>query len=195
MQEDKIEVRERLRREALERRNAIPSHLQIAFSHLIRASALSLIEEQAIGKVHCYLSFRSEVDTSGLVHALRLDGIRVIAPVLQSIGNELIMTHYPLFDAVTTGPYGIPEPVKTEPDDLAGLGMVILPLAAFDGFGTRLGYGKGFYDKFLSSLPPEVFRMGLAYSIQECDEIPRLGHDQQLDIIVTEQSVVRIPRV
>jgi 5-formyltetrahydrofolate cyclo-ligase len=185
------EVREQLRREALSRRNDLAENLRIAFDHLIRKRTLYLIKELRVHTIHSYLSFRSEVDTITLVKVLESDGLRVVAPVVIIDGGVSSMEHYLLTDTLETGLFGLPEPQRTTPIDSATIEAVIVPLVAYDGTGMRLGYGKGFYDRFLSTLSPSVKKIGLAYSIQEVDSIPRQPHDQLLNYIVTEQSLIQ----
>lgn len=186
--------RDTLRKEALQRRNDLAEHLHFAFSHLIRNKVLELASESEVSVVHCYLSFRSEVETLSLVRAMESCSIQVIAPVVIQEGDVLKMEHYELSKILTSGLYGVPEPERNIRTDINSIEMVIVPIVAYDGTGTRLGYGKGFYDRFLAQIDPSVKRIGLAFSVQEVDEIPRLAHDQQLDMIVTETGIVHTER-
>lgn len=185
------EVREQLRREALERRNDLAENLRIAFDHLIKKRTLDLIGELRIRTIHSYLSFRSEVDTMSLVRTLEAVGIRVVSPVVVVNGSVPTMEHYQLTTDLEKGLYGLPEPKREVLVDNNSIEAVMVPVVAYDGTGMRLGYGKGFYDRFLSTLNPTVKKIGLAYSIQEVDNIPRLEHDQLLDYIITEQALMQ----
>ena len=72
--------------------------------------------------------------------------------------------------------------------------LIIVPLVAFDGRGYRLGYGKGYYDKTLDLLyhkDPNIKTMGLAYSMQRVDELPAEAHDIKLDLVATEEGILR----
>ena len=82
----------------------------------------------------------------------------------------------------------IPDTSKTlEPD------ILIVPLAAFDAKGFRLGYGGGFYDRTLERLRAmqPITAIGFAYDLQECAEVPTEPTDQPLDLIVTETGIRR----
>jgi 5-formyltetrahydrofolate cyclo-ligase len=180
-----------IRRQALAKRDELPELMRIAFSRLIRNAAVELLDSIGVKTVHCYLSYRSEVATLGLLGDLIEAGISVVVPVVRRIDGREIMEHSYLRNPskLISGAYGIPEPAEPEIIKELSIDAVILPVAAFDGLGNRIGYGKGFYDKFLHTLPASVKRIGLAYSVQEVDQLPVEEHDEQLDMIVTEQGI------
>jgi 5-formyltetrahydrofolate cyclo-ligase len=110
--------------------------------------------------------------------------------LLSDIGD--ILRHRQIFtlEGLHLGLHGIPEP---EGPDLAGiedLDTVLIPIAAFTRSGARLGYGRGFYDRFLEALPVKVMRIGLAFSFQEFLHIPTEPHDIPLDLVVTEREII-----
>jgi 5-formyltetrahydrofolate cyclo-ligase len=180
-----------IRRKALTKRDELPELMRIAFSRLIRNATVELVDSLGLKSVHCYLSYRSEVATLGLIGDLMEAGITVIVPVVRRIDGTEVMEHSYLRDPskLISGAYGIPEPAEPEIVNNLMIDAVILPVAAFDGFGNRIGYGKGFYDKFLHVLPKNIKRIGLSYSVQEVDQLPCEAHDEQLDMIVTEQGI------
>lgn len=121
----------------------------------------------------------------------------MIVPVVEHNGkaehvqtDRLVHTEIRAITGLTKGRFGLEEPIEREPSSLDALDAVIVPIAAFDRRGTRLGYGKGFYDVFLRELPRSVERIGLAFSAQQVDHIPALPHDEPLDRIVTEHEII-----
>jgi 5-formyltetrahydrofolate cyclo-ligase len=70
-----------------------------------------------------------------------------------------------------------------------------MPGSVFDLRGGRLGYGGGFYDRFLQTAAPQALRIGLAYDLQVVAAVPLQRHDQQLDYLVTETRTIRVDRV
>ena len=185
-----MKERSELRKRALVGREAIPVHLRDAFSQLIRKKTIEYLDSISAKFVHTYLSFRSEVSTAGIIEDLFERGVKVAVPIVRGEPNEEYMVHSLLkdLDHFRPGKFGVPEPENVEEVSISDLDAVIIPIVAFDGFGMRLGYGKGYYDRFLSPLPTEVRRIGLAFSSQEMDIIPMLSHDQLMNIIITEQS-------
>ncbi len=88
---------------------------------------------------------------------------------------------------------GLREPVPTAPRVApAELDAVLVPALAFDRRGHRLGRGGGFYDRFLGALPPRVTTIGIAFSVQLLNAIPTDPHDRPVDVIVTEDAVLRV---
>lgn len=162
-----------------------------AYSQLIRKKTIELLDAISARYVHSYLSFRSEVLTRGIIEDLFERNINVAVPILRGeSGNESM--HFSLIDHlenIKPGTYGVPEPNSLKEYSESDFDAVLLPIVAFDGKGMRLGYGKGYYDRFLASLSPKVRRIGLAFSIQEMDLIPKMSHDQLMNNVITEQSV------
>lgn len=188
------ELRQSIRREKLQQRNALPEQERAVLSLSIQEKTLQLLSQKEARFVHIYLSFRSEVATHVLVERLLQTNIEVAVPIIETsaAGDQLLHSTFTAGVEIKAGKYGIPEPVKRVDADLPGIDTIILPLAAFDRKGTRLGYGRGFYDRFLQSFKQPVRKIGLAFSIQEAELIPAMPHDVPLDVIVTEKEVIEI---
>jgi 5-formyltetrahydrofolate cyclo-ligase len=189
-----LEDRQLMRRAALGRRDAIPPNERKVMSEVIARSLRTYLDSKSARFLHCYISFRSEVETREFVESELAAGRRVVVPVIEGAdgGQLLVHTEVKGLQGLKRGPFGLEEPLERTPASLADLDAVIVPIAAFDRRGTRLGYGKGFYDKFLSELPRDVERIGLAYSMQQLDHIPALPHDCELDTIVTEKEIIPV---
>lgn len=181
-----ITKRSELRKAALEARNNIPEDLRDAYSQLIRKKVSKYLDSISAKKIHTYISFNSEAGTRGIIDDLFEKGIKVVVPVA---GREE-MTHCLLSgdDDLISGNFGVPVPKQITEVSVNDLDAILIPMVAFDGLGMRLGYGKGFYDRFLSTLPPSIRRIGLAFSIQEVEKIPKFSHDELINIVFTEQS-------
>ncbi len=132
------------------------------------------------GSFLVYNAFRSEVATARIVSALLAAGKEVRLP--RVCGDKLLALP---FGETEVSPLGVREPVAGE-DGFCEVALV--PLLAFDGEGYRLGYGGGYYDRYLARNPATV-RVGLAYAGQAVEALPREAHDVPLDALVTERGV------
>jgi 5-formyltetrahydrofolate cyclo-ligase len=103
-----------------------------------------------------------------------------------------LMTHYLLTDntKISTNSYGIPEPVDGLEVPVAKIDVVFVPLLAFDKNGHRVGYGKGFYDRFLSECKPETLKIGLSFFEAEETIADSTENDILLNYCVTPQKIV-----
>ena len=101
------------------------------------------------------------------------------------------MVHYLLTDntKLTLSPYGIPEPVDGLEVPPQKIDVVFVPLLAFDGKGHRVGYGKGFYDRFLADCRKDVLAVGLSFFEAEEAYITHNETDVPLDFCVTPKRV------
>jgi 5-formyltetrahydrofolate cyclo-ligase len=182
--------RKRIRQQNLIKRDALDGREQL--SKLITQNTVDYLHSLQARFVHCYISFRSEVSTRSLIESLLKNGVRVAVPVVNVAvdGDHLIHTEIHSLADLKVGKFGLHEPSLVSAHTLEGVDAVIIPLSAFDRRGMRLGYGKGFYDKFLTPLPSSVQRIGLAFSMQEVERIPSLAHDAWLDCIITEKETI-----
>ncbi|GIV54618.1 MAG: 5-formyltetrahydrofolate cyclo-ligase [Candidatus Kapaibacterium sp.] len=143
--------------------------------------------------IHVYLPIRGEVDTQPIIERAWKEGKRVVVPVVLPGERELQHALYAEDMRLEVGQYGIPQPAECAflgDRELAELGpLVLVPLVAFGGRLYRIGYGKGYYDRFLARVP--FRRFGLAYALQYVEDFPVEPHDVPLDAVVTELGVVR----
>jgi 5-formyltetrahydrofolate cyclo-ligase len=126
-----------------------------------------------------------ELDIRPLLHALHARGHPIVLPVTPRRGNPLTFRLWQPGDALEPERFGTFRPIGAEraPD------FLLVPLLAFDRRGYRLGYGAGFYDRTLESLPGR-FALGVAYAMQEQPEVPAGPRDMRLDAVATETGVV-----
>ncbi len=197
------EIRLELRARGLAARESLTPEMRHNFSEEIARRLKDYLAEKSAAAdrvLHCYISFRSEVETREFIEDAIREGTRVIVPVVENhgeviedapTGERLVHTEIRGITGLIKGRFGLEEPQERTPSSIETLDAVIVPLVAFDRYGTRLGYGKGFYDVFLHKLSrsgPE--RIGLAFSTQEAEYIPALAHDEPLDTIITEREII-----
>ena len=138
-----------------------------------------------------YIDFRGEVATGTLIEKAWELGKKVYVP--RVAGKEMEFYQIHSFEDLEKGAYGILEPKKECPVYEAGEGqttLAILPGSVFDEKKNRVGYGGGFYDRFLENLRKDAVTIGIAFDLQIFDEVPKEPHDAQLDYIVTESRIL-----
>ena len=168
-----------LRKEMLEKRRLFASD---EISAILCEKAAALPELQNAETVMLYLSAKSEVNTALLLSLLLREGKKVCAPrVLDDENMEAARIDESGFQK---GRFGLWEP-KGERQD--AIDFIFVPGVAFDKQGNRLGYGKGYYDRFLAAHPAKT--AGLCYSCQVVSKVPSHLHDKPLDMILTEEAI------
>ncbi|MFO7760926.1 MAG: 5-formyltetrahydrofolate cyclo-ligase [Thermodesulfobacteriota bacterium] len=185
--------RRKLRKTVLARRDSLTGTAIKEKSSLILDRFLTIEELSRASCVMLYVNYRSEVNTRPLIAGLRDKGITVAAPVIDADHYRLIP--YIIENAsedLIPGYCGIPEPDagKLPELDPAELDIVLVPGSVFDPAGGRLGYGGGYYDRFLSREAPHALAVGLAYELQIVTKVPLQDHDIFLDRIVTEERLL-----
>ena len=177
-----------VRRAAIERRDLLSQDERSAKSERIVERVLALPEVGAAGTVMAFWSFGSEVQTSALIEQLHGSGTRVVLPRIAE--EELEAVAYAPGDPVAATSFGAMEPVGTELVPAQEVDVVIVPGVAFDRRGGRVGYGGGFYDRLFSKTP-SVPAVAIAFAVQLVDEVPQGRSDSRVDVIVTEDEVIR----
>src|SRR4030042_5909189 len=179
-------MKKAIRKEILKKRDDIPREVKSKKNSLIKQKLFSQPEFVKAKSVFFYASFRSEVETLSIIKESIKMGKIAVLPKVDKNKHKLIL--YEIKDVVELSPgyMGIPEPSSGD-DRLVNLGevdLVIIPGAAFDYSGNRLGYGGGYYDILLSEGQRKIPVMALAYEEQLVDSIPSEKHDVKVDIIV-----------
>ncbi|WP_202213348.1 5-formyltetrahydrofolate cyclo-ligase [Methylacidimicrobium sp. AP8] len=165
-----------------------------AASRRIAERLLALPEWQAARVVALYASFPSEPDTDFLFERARAGGKRVLYPFHRGAGRSLGFAEVEAIASLRSGPLGFREPPPRAELRKPEAGLVLVPGLGFDRRGTRLGRGGGYYDRTLAELGPGALRVGLFFSCQELPQVASDGHDQRLDLIVTEEETIRSRR-
>jgi 5-formyltetrahydrofolate cyclo-ligase len=137
-----------------------------------------------------YVSKPLEVNTKDLIGHLLSRRKTVIVPIIEKETKTLRLSYLKDPVVLQESTFHVPEPVGHELPALASeVKAVIIPMLAFDKKGNRLGYGAGYYDRFLS-LHPHITRIGIAFACQEIEEIPADTTDACMDIIVTDTRII-----
>ncbi len=189
-----------LRKTTLARRDALPADERGAMSLEICGRLLKLDMVRQATSIFIYMHFRSEVQTMECVNQCLAAGKAVSIPFTLKDEKRLVAVHVSdPFKDVTPGYCGIPEPreqlIRTSGLNPAEINVVVIPGSVFDPSGSRLGYGGGYYDRFLVHEAPRALRVGLAFEIQVIEKVPVQSHDQFMDLIVTEENIYDCRRI
>ncbi|AXS41807.1 5-formyltetrahydrofolate cyclo-ligase [Breoghania sp. L-A4] len=182
-----IASKDALRREALGRRGALGPQVRIEGSLALMDHLDSLdLPQGAI--VSGFWPIFDEIDPRPLMHAIGQRGHRLCLPVVRQ-PHMIFRELSPETELVPAG-FGTSEPSEAseelQPD------VLLVPLAAFDRRGNRIGYGKGHYDKAIAKLEeagPRVL-IGIAFSVQEVQAVPDEPHDKPLGRVLTEAGLI-----
>lgn len=140
-------------------------------------------------KIFTYINYRSEVDTSAFIKHELKQSKEIYAPICNTWNCTMIASRINNWASLQKNEFGIPEPQFSDASDIE-FDAIIIPGSVFDITGNRIGYGKGYYDKFINSIDYEVKKIALCYDFQLLNVIPSEDHDVKMDIIITENRTV-----
>jgi 5-formyltetrahydrofolate cyclo-ligase len=178
-----------LRKAAFARRDALPAAERQAAAEAIAARPFPLsIAPGAI--VSGFSPLKTEINPLPLMRKLAAAGAKLALPVVAGRGKPLIMRSYAFGQPLNEGVWGIREPKDDAPE--VDPDILVVPLAAFDRRGNRIGYGAGYYDMTISRLRSlkAIVAVGIAYAAQEVAEVPTTARDARLDLVLTERGVI-----
>lgn len=197
MSDFNMKDRQTLRQANLTARDQLAPAIRCEKSCRIHTLLLNLPEIATAKHFFLYVHFRSEVETLPLLTHLLVAGKTVSAPLtLRKESRLLAVQITDPASQLEPGCFGILEPNKTQAAvNPASIDIALVPGSVFDQGGGRLGYGGGFYDRFLSQDAPQALRVGLAFAMQLVDQVPTAAHDQLMDILVTEEQLYDCRRI
>lgn len=180
--------KENLRKYLKEKRKEIEN--KEAKSHLIfhNLKALDIWKRAKI--INTYVSLKDEVDTRFIIYHALIESKRVFTPIV--FKHELKFGEIYSFNDLEYGPFGILQPKEISEVNYDSFDLIIVPGIAFDCRGYRIGYGKGYYDRFLKNIRRGK-KIGLIFEELLMDKFPfePEKYDQKVDIIVTEKRVIK----
>ena len=178
----------RLRTECVARRGSLDPDWVASAGQAILRHLLSLEEYAEARVIHTYVAAKNaEVPTDDFIRLSLEQGRRVTVPVMQAGTRALRHAEISDLEQVRPGPWGLREPPAGHPhwiEDPAVFDLVVVPGLAFDERGGRLGFGGGYYDRFLA--PVRAPKVGLTYACLLMRELPVTARDVPVDIVVTE---------
>jgi 5-formyltetrahydrofolate cyclo-ligase len=183
-----------LRTQLLAERRALSPDSWCASSSKAQLNLLSLDEYASAECVALYAPAHNETDTGLILAAAFKAGKRVLYPAV--CGHQMVFRTVERVEALKEGAFGILEPCPTGTDHQADeADLIVVPGIAFDLTGHRIGYGKGFYDRFLHHPGCRAHLVGLCHDFQLTDgAFPADSHDIPMEIVVSDKRIIRIPQ-
>jgi 5-formyltetrahydrofolate cyclo-ligase len=192
---DYLELEKRkARSEFLSIRNRLDPNSALVCSAAIFAAVKKFFLYEQANTIMIYLSYGSEVITDFIVKSAIWEGKNVAIPVIKNPGDLCMQTIRIIrIEDANQLVYGIRQPEANSDDVVSkdSIDLILVPGLAFDLSGHRLGYGKGYYDRWLKDVPLNK-TVGLDYDFQVTDTLPIGKHDLPIGTIITEQRIIQI---
>jgi 5-formyltetrahydrofolate cyclo-ligase len=168
------------------RKKKFNKNLKIDLSKFIFILKIDKLNFKSIGG---YYPSNYEIDDLDILDLLEKKNFKVSLPIIKK-DNQMNFCHWSRNDPLKINKFGIPEPVSSKifyPD------ILLVPLVAYDSSFNRLGYGGGYYDRYIEKIEKikKVTKIGLAFSFQKISSIPINQYDKKLDFIVTEKEILK----
>ncbi len=195
-----MKTKNEIRKEILNIRNNLSSELAEQKSRIIIDKIKDTEEYKNSKSIMVYMDFKNEVNTKAFINEALSEGKKIIIPYTDVEKVLIIPVEINSLDDLVLCKFGYLEPKKealNNPYDIEKIELIIVPGVAFDKRKNRIGFGKGYYDKFLrnrNALTKEITlakAFALAYEFQVFEEIPAEEHDIKMDKIFTEENVYR----
>ena len=183
-------MKDQLKNIILKKRNSLAKDEILEKSGKIKERLFNLGVYKKSKTVMFFVSFKNEVNTHSIIkEALKSKNVVVPKIVQNEIEPSIIID----FENLVEGKFGIFEPIEIMRIAYKNIDAVLVPGIVFDKNGHRIGYGFGYYDKFLRKVP-KAAKIGLAFDFQVVDNIPKEEHDVAVDFIVTDERIIECRR-
>lgn len=184
----------RIRKEALARRAALGRSQVVKAGRLIQEAVLALPEFEQAECVCSYVAFEDEVGTDQIVKVTLEIGKKLCVPAWNDTAGEYGLVFVEASTKFLKGKFGAMEPVERDWARAGECDLFVVPGVAFDPDGKRIGHGGGHYDRILGRVSGEsgIVKAGLSFECQIFEAVPSTDHDCPMNLIVTEERVIRI---
>lgn len=181
-----------LRQEILTKRSLLTQEKIQEYSNKIQNTLYKMDEYKNAKRIMSFVSNGSEVDTHPLIDRAILDGKSIVVPITVSKTKELLVSDLFSLSELEVGFYNIEVPKEeflrlVDPETID---LVLVPGVALGKDGYRVGYGGGYYDRFLAKLDSSVPKIALGFDLQVVDQVPTEHFDIPVDLILTEKGIV-----
>jgi len=181
-------MKNRIRKEIIEKRDSLDLMRKETFDQIIKEKLKRTPEYKSSTNIFIYIGFGSEINTAKYIKEFLKEGKKVFVPRTNMVIKTMEAVEITSLKELERNKFGILEPSKDmEVIDKNKLQLIIMPGVAFDNKRGRIGYGGGYYDKYMEDIDVSIPKIALAYEIQIIDKVPREDHDISPDFIFTEK--------
>ncbi len=186
-------TKQEIRKTYLHKRSALTAAEYLNISGRICDNLFSLLDLTSIKVIHTFLTIEKnrEPNTWLIIDRIKKEfpQIKISIPRINNQTGGLENFYFESHDQLRQNILGIPEPQQGIPTESKDIDLIFVPLLAFDATGHRVGYGKGFYDKFLQTCHDKCKKVGLSLfpPLDSIDDVN--NHDQKLDLAITPYKI------
>lgn len=181
-----------LRKEMIQKRDNLDFKIKSLKDLAIKENLMNLEQFKKANNIFIYIGYGSEIDTYKYIKEFLSMGKNIYVPKTNIEEKTMEAVQINSLDNLVKDKYGILEPNSFENKiDKDKIDLVILPGVVFDRQGGRIGYGGGYYDKYLMNMDKGIFKVALCYEFQLIDEVPSEPHDIKADFIITEKPLAK----
>ena len=185
-----------LRNEVVAKRDLLTEKDYLEYSQIITDTLYEMDAYKDAKRIMIFISLGSEINTHPLIKQAIKDGKSVVVPITIPNPKHLKASELWDFSELEVGFHNILSPKEefirvVEPGTID---LILVPGAIFAKDGYRIGYGGGYYDRFLGSLEKPVPKIGIGFDLQIMDKVPTADHDIPVDLIITEKRVIDCSR-
>lgn len=181
-----------LRHQVLDERSKLGKNMHKKYSNIILNTILNSLYYKNAKTIMTFISFMDEVDTHEFIKKSIEDGKNIVVPITIPETKDLKLSLVKDFKELEPGYYNILTPKEgfIRYTDPKLVDLIIVPGVVFDRDGYRVGYGGGYYDRFLSKIDKSVPKIAIAFDLQIIDKVPREYYDIPVDYIITEKEII-----
>lgn len=182
-----------IRKNTMKLRNSLTRDELEEYSYKITNRVIKSTVYKKARSIFIYISFGSEVETRNIIEDALISGKKIYVPKTNKKIKEMIAVEINNFNNMTVDKWGILEPSGVDKNNIGkDFDLIIMPGVAFDRNGNRIGYGGGYYDKYIYNSRDKYRLLALAYDIQIVQNMEVEVHDIVVDYIVTEKEFINI---
>lgn len=184
-------TKKEVRKYILDKRDSIPTSQRKIWDNKISEFLIKSNFYKRAKVIFTFVSFKSEVDTHRIINYAIDYGKIIGVPKIKSKQRGIEVFKIASLGDLEKGYFGVMEPKdKCTPINPEAIDLILMPGLAFDKKGGRIGYGGGFYDRFLNNLKKKISKIALAYDFQLLDEVPVNSLDVRVDGIITNRKII-----